>query len=160
MSATPKVVIDAFIPAVVAVGTVRLQPISAGHWLALQKHKSPFTEGSDGTISMQEIITALYIMQAPADQVLNIAGEPDFQSRVNVFAGRISLEHLPDVAHKLYLHMKAGYATRIANDDGGGKEDDADGAPFPACPPPREAAGSSTRSPSAAPDTDGPSNTP
>ncbi len=158
MSATPKVVIDAFIPAVVAVGTVRLQPITAAHYLALQKHKSPFVLGESTEIGMDAIIVALYIMQTPADQVLTIAGDPDFLQRVNAFAGRISLEHLPDVAHKLYLHLKAAYATRIANEDGG--KEDADGAPFPASRRPKVAGGSSTRSRSVAPGTAGKSNTP
>lgn len=158
MSATPKVVIDAFIPAVVAVGTVRLQPITAAHYLALQKHNSPFVRGESNDVALGDVIAALYIMQTPAEEVLTLAGEPDFQKRVNAFAGRISLDHLPDVAHKLYVHLKAAYATRVANDDGG--KEDADGAPFPASRRRKVAVGSSTRSPSVAPGTAGKSSTP
>jgi hypothetical protein len=157
MSATPKVVLEAFLPKSLTIAEIKLRPVTANHWMALEDVGSPFVcENPSGRIAMLDVCVALYILQLDPERIVESLDKAAISRKARALAGRIPVAHLSAVAQKIVKHIRGAFATRPASEAEG--DGDAD-RPF-AGRARKAAGGSSARSARSAKVTAGRSATP
>lgn len=126
---------------------IELQPVTALHWLALRRMKSPIlTPGA--ALDEMDSLRALLLLSTPADQVeaLLALSAAKLQKRLHALAARIDLGRLADIPLALVRIINAAFATAIPPADSGQKKTAGSG-------------GSYSRSSRRAPSTAGPTST-
>jgi len=123
-------VLDAFLPKIMTVAGLDLQPISALHYLCLQRISSPLIEnGAKATPT--DIMAALLIctLEPAALSALFAGGVDVFWRECDLFAGRIDMAGLLEAPAKVTAHIDAAFANAMIPTDDGGEGDDAPFAP-------------------------------
>jgi len=113
-STTPKSILAALFPDVVTVAGLRLQPVSAVHYLALERLENPLiVQGIDTTTS--DLIEALLILSLTPDQIRTLLAEglAAVEPRVLDLAGRISAADLPGMTQALLAHIATAFDTAV-----------------------------------------------
>lgn len=121
-STTPKDVLAALFPDVVTIAGLQLQPVSAIHYLALERLENPLIVSGLETTT-DDLIEALLVLALTPEQVraLLAQGLPAVEARVLDLAGRIAATDLPGLTDVLLRHIAAAFATAIPAAAGAGE---------------------------------------
>ena len=113
-STTPKSTLAAIFPDVVTVSGLKLQPVSALHYLALERLENPLiVQGMETATS--DLIEGLLILSLNPEQVraLLADGLAAVEPRVLELSGRISAADLPGMTQALLAHIASAFATAV-----------------------------------------------
>jgi hypothetical protein len=128
---TPRVVLDAFFPKTVTIGTVSLKhPFTVKHWLALEQIHSPVI-APEGPVKLLDLCRALYVCAlAPAEVFESVTARIDvLDASALELAGRIPLPEASGILAAVLKHINQGFITApsAGNPEG---EDAETGLPF------------------------------
>ncbi|MFA5058264.1 MAG: hypothetical protein WC485_09140 [Opitutaceae bacterium] len=122
---TPPAVVEGMVPDELRVGQVVLQPVTIGHYLALEKIASPILElgkKPGPKVGLIDLARAAYILSLPAEQAMKAAGSPAFEDGVAEFCGRVPAAVIGELGRKIVAHLNAAFAP-LAGERAGGNQD-------------------------------------
>ena len=113
-STTPKAILDALFPEPVTVAGLRLQPVTALHYLALEKMSSPLV-GDGPEPTSEDLLVALLILSSTTAQVRQMLqlGSGGIAALAVDLAARFNARDLLGVVPVLVGHLNSAFATAI-----------------------------------------------
>ncbi|MCX7006607.1 MAG: hypothetical protein NTY53_05055 [Kiritimatiellaeota bacterium] len=113
-STTPKAILEALFPDAVTIAGLKLQPISAVHYLALERLENPLIV-SGLEAGTDDLIEALLILSLTPEQARALLAEglDAVEARVMDLAGRIAAADLPGMTQALLAHISAAFNTAV-----------------------------------------------
>ena len=111
---TPKKILDAIFPDVVTVAGLRLQPVTALHYLALEKLENPLVVRDLETTS-KDLVEAIMVLSLAPNEVREIMqqGTLFVENAVLELAERIKAADLPGISQALLQHIYSAFDTAV-----------------------------------------------
>lgn len=135
---TPAVVLEAFIPDPIQVGSIELRPFTLATFMFLEKIGSPLVKPTGTDPDTADIAAAVYALTHGVGQCRAQLrqGRESFDEAVWVFAENIPASDLAALGAKIKQHLEAAFATVIGNADNAPPEKKSGASVEPASPTP------------------------
>jgi hypothetical protein len=113
-STTPKAILDALFPEPVTIAGLKLQKVSALHYLALEKIQSPLV-GDGPEPTSEDLLEALLILSSTPPQVRDLLalGVDGIATLARDLAARLEVGDLLRMVPQLTAHVVAAFATAV-----------------------------------------------
>jgi len=131
MSKNPKLVVDAFIPDLLAIGEITLRPITAGTTLVLSKINCPLVDEEAiaeakrnkgkfaAKLSNDDVARLVFVLTHPAKEsrILLYGGIEKFDAAVYEYLDRVSISDMPKLGGLINEHFERSFSTVIGGAD-------------------------------------------
>ena len=143
MSKNPKIVVDAFLPDLLAIGETTLRPITMGTLLILEKIDSPLVNDAaiaaakrnkgkfTVKLSNDDVARVVFVLTHSGKEslVLLSGGRQAFDSAVYEFLDRIPVSDMPKLGGLITEHFSRAFSTVIGGADDGAEKKTASAIP-------------------------------
>ena len=111
---TPRAILEALFPNPVTVANFKLQPVTALHYLALERIQSPLVGDAPEPTSL-DLLMALVILSATPPQVRELlaSGNARISEMAELLAERMTPRDVVGILPLLLAHVAAAFATMV-----------------------------------------------
>jgi|ERR1700722_334389 len=112
-TSTPTVVTDSLLATHLVIGDLKLEPLTLGVYLFLDKIGSPLLKGGKKEVTSMDMFRAVYVLTTPLSDCLAFwaQGPETFDAAVFGLCNKIQLTDLNTLGDKLLAHIQAAFAT-------------------------------------------------
>lgn len=122
---TPSTVVDGLLAAPTAIGNVRLQPLTLGLYLLLEKINSPLVKSGEQQMTPLDIFRAVYVLGTPLQEsLINWQQGPEvFDAAVLGFADSIPIGEIDKLGKLIVDHIQQAFIPAAKTKSSGGSGD-------------------------------------